>query len=225
MRYAGELRSALPEENDQILDLFGAIPMDGDLVLVTRRDPNFFALYEMQNAITECLVTEPDSDKKLQFVSTFLIRDGWLQGKKQRVGYLGDLRTSFSGRRRAIVSRLYHQVFEEISAKHQCSFYLTSILESNKAAIQALVERKNPRRQQPDYHFFRRFFATSIHFLRQRKPRPSSYLVRTAEESDLEKINIFLDQDHRQRPFGYCFDQGEFENRLKWWPGFSLKNT
>lgn len=225
MEYAEELRSALPQENQSILDLFSAVPMEGDLVLVTRRDPNFFGLYEMQQLMTECLVTEPDANGAIHFVSTFLIREGWLNKNKQRVGYIGDLRTRFSARRQAVVSRLYHEVFEKISAKYQCSFYLTSILESNQAAIRALVERKNPKRQQPDYHFFRRFSATSIHFLRKRKRYFSPYTIRTAEDSDLDAIVAFLDQDHRERPFGYCFDQGEFQNRLKYWPGFTLKTT
>lgn len=223
MRCTNEMRIATLADNDGILKLFGAVPMRGELVLTTRRDPNFFALYQMQKVETECLVAEHEGE--INLVATFLIREGWLDGEPHRLGYLGDLRTNFLASRRGLMARLYRDIFEELSQKHQCFVFLTSLLESNQDAFRALVKPRNPKRQQPYYHFLRRFFATSIQFFRQRKPKKSNFVVRTATESDLPLLVSFLNKDHQKRPFGYRFDLGEFEHRCSHWPEFSLEKT
>ena len=40
------LRRAKREDNPQLLELFGAVPMQGELVLATQRAPDFFRLYD-----------------------------------------------------------------------------------------------------------------------------------------------------------------------------------
>src|SRR5437773_1116146 len=49
--------------------------------------------------------------------------------------------------------------------------------------------------------------------------------VRTATEEDIPAIVELLDRDHRARPFGYRYDQGEMEHRLARWPGMTLERT
>ncbi|MES1205107.1 MAG: hypothetical protein ABUS79_04145, partial [Pseudomonadota bacterium] len=61
-------------------------------------------------------------------------------------------------------------------------------------------------------------------FTRRRRPPPPQQ-VRTATPDDLALLRAFLDADHRRRPFGYRFDDGELEHRLSVWPGFSLQRT
>ena len=157
-----EIRSARQSDNGQLLNLFSSVPMEGDLVLSTRRDPDFFALYNMQGGSAECLVAETEGD--LTGVGTFLIRPGWLDGRKQPVGYLGDLRTCFSARRSAVVAKYYQETFATMSYRYDCKVFLTAILASNHAALNALVRSRNGRRQQPYYHLLKRFSAVSVHF-------------------------------------------------------------
>lgn len=218
-----EIRSARQSDNGQLLHLFSSVPMEGDLVLATRRDPDFFALYNMQSGSAECLVAETDGD--LTGAGTFLIRPGWLDGREQPVGYLGDLRTCFSARRSALVAKYYQEAFATMSHRYDCKVFLTAILASNHAALNALVRSGNGRRRQPYYHLLKRFSAVSIHFLHACKPRLSAYQVRGAQEEDIPAIEAFLHHDHQQRVCGYRFDQGEFRHRLNAWPGFRLANT
>jgi len=218
-----EIRPAQPSDNDRLLNLFSSVPMEGDLVLATRRDPDFFALYNMQGGTAECLVAETEGD--LTGVGTFLIRSGWLDGRAQPVGYLGDLRTCYSARRSAVVAKYYQETFATMSHRYGCEVFLTAILASNHAALNALVRSRNGRRRQPYYHLLKRFSAVSVHFLRARRPQCSAYQVRCAQEEDIPAIEALLDRDHQQRVCGYRFDQGEFRHRLNAWPGFRLANT
>jgi hypothetical protein len=49
--------------------------------------------------------------------------------------------------------------------------------------------------------------------------------VAQAREEDVSALTALLDADHRRRPFGYRFDQGELQHRLADWPDYSLRRT
>ncbi|HEX8440411.1 hypothetical protein [Archangium sp.] len=215
------LRRATREDNPQLLELFGAVPMQGELVLATQRAPDFFRLYEMQRGDTELWVNQVEDG--LDGMGTILVRDGWLEGRPCRVGYLGDLRTRFSARRSRGLARFYGPVLEETAQRLGVEAFLTAVMATNAAALQALVKRRAKRVNQPHYTLLRRFAAVSVHFTRRRKPDPGRFQVRRATAADVPAMAAMLDADHRTRPFGYRYDQGELQHRLEHWPGLSVE--
>ena len=219
---SGVLRPANPADNARLLELHGSVPMTGSLVLSTRRDPDFFALYDMQRGVSECWVHETGG--RPTGLGTLLVRDGWLDGAPARVGYLGDLRMQFGASRERGVIRAYGEVLDRAVGAHGCERFLTAVLASNAAALNALVRRRRERASQPRYQLLRRFSMVSIQFTR-RRPRPEESLVRAAGPDDLPEIVRLLDRDHRRRPFGYRYDAGELEHRLERWPVMTLDRT
>jgi hypothetical protein len=215
------VRRATREDNAAVLELFGAVPMQGELVLATQRAPDFFRLYEMQRGEAELWVHEVEG--KLNGMGASLVRDGWLEGRPCRVGYLGDLRTRYAARRHRAVSRFYGPLLEEVAARHGVEAFLTAVMASNAAAVQALVPRKGKRVAQPHYTLLRRFDAVSVHFTRRRTPRRGRYEVRRATAADVPAMAARLAEDHRTRPFGYRYDTGELEHRLAHWPGLGVE--
>ncbi|MEW5741964.1 MAG: hypothetical protein AB1938_23820 [Myxococcota bacterium] len=213
-------RLATKADNEACLKLFGAVPMRGELVLSTRREPDFFALYAMQKADVYTYVGE--DEKGLLGMATALVRDGWLDGVARKVGYLGDLRVRFD-RSRAF-GRLFGDSFDALCRQTGCDAYYTSVLASNRAALNALVKRSVKRKNQPYYHPLHRFSAVSVQLTRRRTPS-SDVPVRSARPEDVPAITALLDEAHRRRPFGYRFDEGEFQHRLQRWPGFTLDDT
>ena len=197
--------------------------MTGELVLSTRRDPDFFALYEMQRAEAECWVYEIAG--RPAALGTILVRDGWVGGRPARVGYLGDLRSQLRASREHGVLRVYGDTIEGAIRRHGCELFLTAVLATNTAALNALVRRREARASQPRYHLMRRFSITSVRLAGGVKPSAAPYRVRIATADDVPAIVGLLDRDHRARPFGYRYDQGEFEHRLAHWPGMSLEST
>src|SRR3954453_5862393 len=85
------MRRATPEDNTALLDLFGAVPMQGELVLSTQRSPDYFALFDMQRGDAEVWVHHGEEASRLDGMGAVHVRDGWLDGRPCRVGYLGDL--------------------------------------------------------------------------------------------------------------------------------------
>jgi len=213
-------RLATDTDNAALLDLFGDVPMRGDLVLATRREPDFFALYRMQKV--EPVVYVGDADGGLMGMCTALLREGFLDGRVQKVGYLGDLRVRFD-RSRAF-ARFFGDYFEALCARTGCSQYYTSLLASNRAAINALTKRRAKRSRQPHYELLRPFTTVSVQ-LTWRPRRTTDVPVASATPNDLPAVTALLHADHQQRPFGYRFDDGELEHRLAHWPGFSLDDV
>jgi hypothetical protein len=213
-------RLATSADNAALLDLFGDVPMRGELVLATRRDPDFFALYRQQRA--EPYVYVADQDSALKGMCTALVRDGWLDGAPTRVGYLGDLRMRFD-RSRAF-ARFFGDYFEDLCQRTGCAQYYTSILASNQAALRALTRKRSERSRQPHYELLRPFTTVSVQ-LTFAPRRTTDVAVGSARPEDVPAIVACLDADHRKRAFGYRFDQGEFEHRLAHWPGFDLDST
>ncbi len=215
------LRLATAADNADLLKLFQSVPMRGELVLCTERSPDFFALYRQQRGTHECWALEKDG--RVRGCGTVLLRDGWIDGERRRVAYLGDLRAGPGGR--GALHRSYAPLLQSVAERHAVTHFYTAVLASNQAALHALTRRSPRRATQPIYHLFRRYDAVQIHFTRPRWSAPSKHAVRTATRSDLPALTQLLDRDHRERPYGYCFDQGELEHRLLHWPGYSLDST
>jgi len=221
---SGRLRIASSSDGALLCNLFGSVPMSGDLVLSTRREPDFFALYRMQGGAFETHVYERDA--RLTGMGSFLVRDGWMDGEPCKVGYLGDLRATHAAARERAVARLYGPLLDEVSERLGCTIFLTSVMSSNRAALRALTQRTVRRACQPHYHPLRSYTATAVQFLKMRRPaRQHDFHVRTATPEDLRALEALLAEDHRQRPFGWRFDSGELRHRLASWPGYSLART
>ncbi len=218
------VRIAEPHDGQQILEIFAKSTMEGDLVLATRREPDFFRLYTLQKGKSYPLVYEQNN--QVLAAAAFLVRDGFLNNQNCKVGYLGDLRTLAGARKAMAISLTYGSCFESIAEHSGCDLFLTSILASNTQAIRALVNRKGKRRnKQPHYHLLRQFSTCAIHFTFKKRLKPSKYKIVRATRSDIRDIIDFLHRDHSARLFGYRFDQGEFEHRLANWPNYRLENT
>ena len=214
-------RLATAADNAQCLQLFSAVPMRGELVLSTQREPDFFSLYRMQKAEAFTYGGD-DGSPELVGMCSALIREGWLDGAPAKVGYLGDLRVRFD-RSRAF-GQFFGELFDELCAKTGCSAYYTAILSSNRAALNALTKRRPKRPKQPCYSLMHHFDAVSVQLTRRRSPS-SDVKVRSARPDDVPRIVEQLSTAHRARAFGYRFELGEFEHRLAHWPGFSLDET
>ena len=220
------VRRASPADNELLVELMAHVPMAGDassFALSTRRDPDFFALYEMQRGSAHGFVYD---DGKMAGMATALVRDGFLDERAGPVGYLGDLRIRGVSRARRAFPFLYGKFFKDICDETGCESYLTGVLASNAVALSSLTARKKGRDAQPYYHPLRQFEMASIQLVLPRRARTISGVdVRTATPDDVPALAAFLARDHLQRPFGYRFDDGELEHRLARWPGFALEDT
>jgi hypothetical protein len=219
------LRLATNDDSAALCRLFSSVPMRGEVQLITRREPNFFALYDLQGGHYETHVYEKLGN--LVAMGSVLVRPGFLNGAPAQVGYLGDLRSSFAATRERALPRLYGEVLRRAATEFGCQQFLTAVMASNFAARNALA-RRNPRRTDPPvYTPLREYRAVNVSLLGRRRTflARGRIEVRAAQLGDVPQLQDFLSRDHTNRAFGWRFDLGELQHRLHNWPGFTLSHT
>jgi hypothetical protein len=213
-------RWATQDDNARLCQLFTDVSMKADLHLTVERDPDYFALLNQQRA--DYRVSAVTVDGKVEGMGAFLARDGYLHGKKTRVGYVGDARFSDKARGGYVMSEVYGPIFRTACEEMGCEVMLTAIISSNELARKALAKRSSKYPNKPFYTPFREFLIQQIQFTTRGRPLNSRYVVRRAHEEDLPAVVAFLAADHSHRPFGYVFDESLLRHRLENWPGLSM---
>src|SRR5687768_12470588 len=104
-------RLATRADNALLVELMAHVPMEGTLAVATRRDPDFFALYDLQRGSAHVLAYD---DGRVAGMGAALVRDGTLDGVPRRIGYLGDLRVRGAGRARRAFPLAYARFFADV---------------------------------------------------------------------------------------------------------------
>lgn len=214
------LRLARPEDGPGLCALFRDVHVKGTLDVAQERDPDFFALLRMHTADARAMVAHDDAGQVIG-CGTVVVRDGWLDGKRVKTGYLGDLRVRDGSRQAFALARAYGDLMAHVREATGAATFTTVIFDSNTLARRALVERKR-RGKMPIYKALTPFEMVSVQFTRDR-PAPEG-AVRRATEADLPALEAFLAAQGRARILGEDFTNGLLRRRLAVWPGFSISD-
>ncbi|MFT7624051.1 MAG: RimJ/RimL family protein N-acetyltransferase [Myxococcota bacterium] len=196
--------------------------MKSDLHLAVERDPDFFALYDIQDV--DCVPWVLEADGRVEGCATVLARDGFVDGKRQRVGYAGDLRFTDAVRGRGLLTNVYGPALAEAMETLGCDLVYTALITTNKAAIRALTERQDHDDSVPVYTRFASYRITNIQYTTRKRLRPTALTVRTATDADLPMIAARLSQDHAGRAFGYVVTEDLLRQRFARWPDFGIES-
>ncbi len=216
------LRRATPADGPALCELFARVPMETELALSIRRDPDFSALLRLQSADWECWVAEEEG--RVEAMASLVFRDGYLGGEIRRVGYLGDLRLSPAVQGRHLLNRVYGPTLAESAAARGCVASLTAVIASNQRALRALTVQNRRQRGMPRYTPLRDFRIRNVHLTLPRLPRRGAFRVRRAAHADIPALAAFLDADARRRPFGQPMPESGLRRRLAEWPGLSIES-
>jgi hypothetical protein len=214
---------ATEADGARLCELFSSVSMEADLHLTVDRDPDFFALYNIQRAtaLTPILCLDAPEGRSIQGVACMLARDGFMHGRRERIGYMGDMRLTPRVRGRRFLGTHFADCVAQGEATLNCQRWYTAIIASNKAAIRALTEPNPAFPNKPIYRPYLDFQILNVQFTWRRRKR-TDIAVRRANASDVDRISAFLAADHQQRPFGYDFGDGLLAHRLATWPGLSI---
>ncbi|NUQ19963.1 MAG: hypothetical protein HOQ09_03285 [Gemmatimonadaceae bacterium] len=219
------VRPARPEDDAARRELLASVAMDADLSLSIRRRPTVDAMYALHAAAWDSWVVADDAGR-IEGMGSVLVREGWLDGRIVKVGYLGDLRLSGRAEGRQLLDRAYGPILEAARARYGCEYWLTAIIASNARARRALTVQteRSARRGRPRYTLLREFDIRLLHLVLPRRRERSLVHVRRATEADIGAIAALLDADARARPFGYPMPERELRRRLGTWPGLGIES-
>ncbi|MBT9558239.1 MAG: hypothetical protein IV100_19555 [Myxococcales bacterium] len=217
------LRRATPADNTALCEVFRRVTMDADLHLAVERDPDYFALYDLQGCPYYAMAF--DMDGKVEASGSFVARDAWLGGDSPgRIGYACDLRLTPAVRGGRFLGEWMGVGFRDAARTIGFDYAYTAVIASNRAAMKALAERSPRYPGKPVYTPHSRFRILNVLFTFKKSPRPSAFRVRPATIDDLAIITDRLRADHRHRPFGYVIGDATLPGTLARWPGLRIED-
>ena len=216
-----EFRILSESDNDKIMRFFNDSSMETtDLKLRYERSPSFFTFLKYQ--ADDVFVMGGDKDEKnLKAIATMTIRDGYVDGQKARIAYLGDLRVKGGVR----YSMRWQQVFGDI-LKHSkqmsdvnADYFITAVMGGNAKATQALI---NNKRSPYIYKKLCDYKMVNLVMPYRKTASLNGVDINRAKEADKQELLSFLAKQHKNKPFGYTREF--FERALSSWDNFSLNS-
>jgi hypothetical protein len=143
---------ATPADDASLRRLLRENPMAGRIALTFEREPNYFADADPLETEQQTIVAHEAG--QLVCAGNCALRKRFVNGRPQRVGYLGGLRLASPACGRFDLLRRGYEFFRELQAQRPADFYFTSIAADNFPA-RKFLERGLPG--MPIYEFISDF--------------------------------------------------------------------
>jgi hypothetical protein len=156
-------------------------PMSGRISLSLEREPDYFADTQLPDETKQTIVAYEDGN--LLCLGSCAVRERFVNGAPQRVGYLGGLRLDSSQAGRFHVVRRGYEFFRQLQSAMPADFYFTSIASDNDRALRFL-ERGLPG--MPKYQFVGEFVTILLPTARRTR-------ARTEQEINAANFDEFID--------------------------------
>jgi len=206
-------------EDHEIRDFFHRVPMKGKgMQLQYLRSPTFSAFLECHSDRHFVFFVRGKAGA-IEGAGTLVIRPGMVQGKKENVGYLGDLRIDNVRKWGRYWRDFYLDLMShapQIADFGGARYYLTAMMKQNTRAQKALGQSSI------GYHPYHSYKMVNV--LKSWLPSRDHFFVRSWKAIPKEELLHFYQQSNQQKPLGWVFDQNynEIDWRLKHWPDFSI---
>ena len=133
-------------------------PMAGEVTLTLEREPDYFIGSRLPGVLEDQTILAFEGDSVV-CMGGCSVRERYINGRSQRVGYLGGLRLDHSVQGRFDIVRRGYKFFAEIAQDRSTEYYFTSITSDNLRSIR-LLERGLPGL--PNYRFLSEFVTLLI---------------------------------------------------------------
>lgn len=208
-------------ENEEILEYYHQTALAAkESTIIYKREHDFFAFLKERSSKYLVFILRDDA-KKIQGVAVASFRPGHINGQKQMIGYLGDLRVSLN-RKLIREWRGFYGLFIEKSPSLEetghCRYFQTALMSTNAYSKSNLADTKIPH-----LHYKELCRYQMINIIGKIGSFQSRYKISFALASEVEEIKILLQNDHQKRMFGHDWSL-EFNRRLDTWKNFSLNN-
>jgi ribosomal protein S18 acetylase RimI-like enzyme len=152
---------ATREDDAGIRALLATSAMPGRIRIRLEREPDYFAGCTTMGPFTQVLVAKDIAKNRDRVIGVACraVRAMYLNGAREDVGYLSQLRVDPAYRGRALVSRGF-RMLRELHEDRRTRAYVTTIVDGNEEAEGVLVRRA--RAGMPRYRFLERLITVAI---------------------------------------------------------------
>jgi len=182
-RRAVHVRDAMPDDNDALRAIAASCPMEGDIALTVRREPDFFQLNRLEGEQWRVGVAEVDG----RIVGCVMAAErlAYVHGELRRTLYAGDLKVDPAVRGRGVADALSEWAREALASMAGTEApILMTILGGNRA----MERRTKGRGGMPHFRRFATIRVFSIPLLVPRTFADAHLHVTPAAADDVEEM-------------------------------------
>lgn len=207
---------ARPADDPALRRIVAANPVPGSVALTYEREPDYFAGCATMGPFWQVLVARARPTGALAGFATRAVRQRYVDGVAQAVGYLGQLRVDRPYRGHGLTARAY-DLLRELHGDGRAGAYLASIVEGNAAAHRLLVER--PPRGAPRFRPLARIVTLAL-VARPMAPRlPQDLELSWGAHERLAAATAFLREHGGRRQLAPVYGEAELRGGAQT-PGF-----
>ena len=192
------IQFATPADDAAIRALLRREPMPGRVRVTYQREPEFRLGCEVTGEDCQVLVARHQDSGEIVGVASRSMRLVFINGREQRLGYLGQLRIDPRFRGRWLVSRGFSQL-KQLHDRDPLPGYLASIIEGNREAAGVLVERR--RRIFPEFHHVAEYRTLAIGVARPKPAINAGVTIASPAAGDVPEVASFLRTTGSRRQF------------------------
>lgn len=212
-------REATPADNDALVELSAACPMEGDIGLAVDRAPDFFALNRLEGESWRVGVVDGPDGRPVGCIAV-AERDVHLNGEPRPAMYISDLKVHPDHRGGGAADSLVIWARDACIAAHGPDVLaFVTVLAGNRSMLRRM---KGPRGL-PVMERVATFRSHSIPILwRRRPPRDGSVVVARAQRGDLDEMADLWARLASARQFSPVLDAASLGAWIDGAPGLDL---
>jgi hypothetical protein len=189
--------------------------MNGPMRLSLEREPDFFRAAAIGNTATEVIVGRETYSGRVVSTASRAMRRVYVDGLEQSLGYLSSLRIHKDAAGSMLLARGY-QYLRELHGDGQTPYYITTILDGNRAAEKLLTSE---RAGLPAYIPFGRLYTYLIPLYRHTRRVARSSVTRCADSADLHPALDCLNSFNANLQFAPVYKPEDFGVGSRMLPG------
>lgn len=205
-----------PEDDRDIRRHLEINPVPGRITISYERAPNYFRGCRAMGSFSQVLLARHRATGELAGLACRAVHPRYVNGQRQDMGYLGQLRVARRFRGRWLVARGFRYL-SDLHRDGRATHYLTTIIEENVEALGILVN--HPRKVFPHYHEIARICTLAMPVTAAAKANPLPAGIVKGGDIPIGKIVAFLQRQGAQRQFFPCLEENNFTLKHELLPG------
>jgi hypothetical protein len=200
---------ATPADDADLAFILAETPMPGHVAVSLRREPSWFDAAVVDGHFRQVVACRNLDSGRLVGFGCRSLRRLHVNGRPEVIGYLSSLRCLPAYRNQGLVARGY-AFFRRLHQDGRTPFYLTTIAEGNKKALETLT---SGRAGLPAYHLAGRYHTVALALGRKPGGSPNlsaGVMLRTPRAEDLPPLLDLLATVGPRRQFFPCYRREDF---------------
>lgn len=214
-----EVTLATSADNEDILRFFDSFPMKGTKVQVRfERRPDFFAFLKQHSPVYYVFLLRVKG--KVEGIGSLVLKEGYINGSRTGIGYLGDLRVRAGMKNSAFWRRFYSGLiknFSHIDEFKETTHLQTAIMGDNVEAKKSLADSD---RYGFHYHLLSEYRMVNI-IARKGAVKSHGLRIRRATPADKHLMQAYYQEQESKKQFGHA---ELYKHSLLTWKNFSEKS-